>query len=406
MFHRDRTGRHGGGILIYTAKEFKGHSLVVTPHTDMQIDPLESLCLHIKLHHLKFTICTVYRPPSPPHRITDVDTALQQTLRVANNMDGLTIILGDFNFPSLQWPQPSTDHVPLAAREFLEVFEDTCLTQLVTDTTRSRIGQRSATLDLIMTNDESALSTPITRSPIGNSDHVVLNTDIQIVLQDETRHPPPENRKSYWRTNFEEVKRELGQLENATEHQNTEELENKWSALKIKMINVLDKHTPTKIRPPNPNKPWITNKIIKLAHKKKRLWCKYKSTNRQSIRKQFTELRNNLTNEIRTRRRNYEQNIAKTKGKQLYSYIRKQISTKVSVPHTLKREDGEITTDTREIAEIFATTFQNHYTTEPNGPIPPLSTPPSEDTLENIDFQVDHIHKILTFFKSKLFGRS
>lgn len=80
------------------------------------------------------------------------------------------------------------------------MYVDSNLSQLVTEPTRMRPGQRSAILDLILTNDKNFLTPPETTSPLGLSDHVILTTTLQYTP--EMRTDTSFAKKCYMKANF------------------------------------------------------------------------------------------------------------------------------------------------------------------------------------------------------------
>ena len=316
-------------------------------------------------------------------------------LKKNNELNQTLVIMGDFNYPTIKWPLTSNEAVseyqPPVAREFLQVFKNTCLSQLVTDKTRFRDGQQPATLDLIITNEDTAFSKPTALSPIGSSDHIVLTTNLQLELTKQLTPSP--RKKNYWRANFDAIKNELQQLFNTEEPSDNIDIDRHWQVLNTRIVSILNTNSPYRHIPTNRTKPWINKKILQLIRKKKRLWMKYKIT--KNHYGTYKDLRNHITNEIKFRRQKYEHNISKTKGKQLHSYIRKQISTAVSIPTSLLKDNGLATSNPREIAEIFADSFLSFYTAEPEDPLPRINSTPSEVYIEDVTFHATDITTLL-----------
>lgn len=87
---KDRTGKRGGGILVYIS-----NSLTYFRRKDLENKDVESICIEVKLYNSKpFLIHFFYRPPSSKQCwINNFET-------IVDNMDSLNIdmiILGDFN---------------------------------------------------------------------------------------------------------------------------------------------------------------------------------------------------------------------------------------------------------------------------------------------------------------------
>ena len=88
------------------------------------------------------------------------------------------LIFGDFNFSKINWDTlVSTNDTE---SKFIECVNDTYLSQMITDFTRKRIGQNPSTLDLLLTNDESIISSIEHNAPLGKSDHDIILVELDI----------------------------------------------------------------------------------------------------------------------------------------------------------------------------------------------------------------------------------
>ena len=80
-------------------------------------------------------------------------------------------IVGDFNFPEIKWRGAWSS---VRGNEFVECIRYVFLNQMVDKPTRSRQGQTSNILDLILVNEVIFISEVKHSSPIGKSDHETL----------------------------------------------------------------------------------------------------------------------------------------------------------------------------------------------------------------------------------------
>ena len=84
-------------------------------------------------------------------------------------------ILGDFNFPTINWKNLSTPHLSNhCASEFLAATQDAFLFQHVQNPTHSRPNQKPTLIDLIFSQDDQTITNMTTSAPIGKSHHKVL----------------------------------------------------------------------------------------------------------------------------------------------------------------------------------------------------------------------------------------
>jgi len=150
----------GGGVALYIKNEFS-----VTTREDLaEVNFSESIWCDIVIGGEKTVIGVCYRPPSN-NKICD--EAMSELITRASREK--VLIMGDFNFPELDWAKPETldDSHP-----FIECVNDNFLFQGVTECTRS-----SNILDLILTSEENMIENVTVGEPFGSSDHQIIRFD-------------------------------------------------------------------------------------------------------------------------------------------------------------------------------------------------------------------------------------
>ncbi|CAG4977402.1 unnamed protein product [Parnassius apollo] len=105
---------------------------------------------------------------------------------------------------------------------------------------------------------------------------------------------------------------------------------------------------------------------------KKIIWKRYTVTGSDKIYKEYRKLNNKLTNLRRTARAVYENQLLDLGPKKFYSYIRQQITFKVSTPNILRNSNGQSVTRSKDIAEVFAEHFSNVFERKPLEELPAL----------------------------------
>ena len=81
--------------------------------------------------------------------------------------------MGDFNYPNIDWSNRALSESGKGSC-LQDKIDDILFFQKVENNTRHRQGQKSNMLDLIIVNDEDFISTIKHSSPLGNSDHEML----------------------------------------------------------------------------------------------------------------------------------------------------------------------------------------------------------------------------------------
>ncbi len=121
-------------------------------------------------------VAIVYRPPK---QLRTDDTALyeeiQSTIRNKN-----TVVVGDFNCPSINWNSMHGDH---EGSRLLEMVEDSFISQIVIQPTRG-----NNILDLVLTTDTDLISNCEVCEILSGCDHHMIRFRIR------TKHQLTENK--------------------------------------------------------------------------------------------------------------------------------------------------------------------------------------------------------------------
>ena len=173
LYRSDRTARGNGGVALYIKCSIPSFQKCAPKDPDGE---WESLWCSISLTKPgSILVGCVYRIPSShyPNHWLSLHSTLSNMLAPTSN--ALSLCIGDFNFPSIDWASAiSLDPAHSASSEFLDILKEHNLIQHVSNPTRHRVGQRSSLLDLIIASPSLTVS-PITHSnPMGKSDHDTL----------------------------------------------------------------------------------------------------------------------------------------------------------------------------------------------------------------------------------------
>ncbi|CAG4966040.1 unnamed protein product [Parnassius apollo] len=235
--------------------------------------------------------------------------------------------------------------------------------------TRFRQGHQPSTLDLILTNDESLIVGINYEAAIGKSDHACLVSTIQ--LQTQQNRQQSKSKKNFNKGDYNKIKEEI--------HSGLKKMfkdvlcpVEQFRIMHKTITNAIDTHVPLVKTFNNVNKPWIKYDLSALIREKKIIWKRYTVTGSDKIYKEHRKLNNKLTNLRRTARAVYENQLLDLGPKKFYSYIRQQITSKVSTPNILRKSNGQSVTRSKDIAEVFAEHFSNVFEREPLEELPAL----------------------------------
>ena len=111
-----------------------------------------------------------------PNSAPENNEKLCEELRTLRKRYDTMLIMGDLNFRNINWEQNSTPGGDTTScdHRFLESIKDCFMYQHVTQPTRGRGEDAPSLLDLILTNEQEMVSALKYISPLGKSDHAVL----------------------------------------------------------------------------------------------------------------------------------------------------------------------------------------------------------------------------------------
>ena len=224
----------------------------------------------------KCLIGCIYRSPSST---TDKNSDLNQQIKeMATRKYSHILIMGDFNYPRINWSNwTTTSKNPReASSAFLETVKECYLSQSVMEPTRARGEQNPNILDLILTNDQEMIKNLTFSSPLGKSDHCTLQ--FHTVFYTET--PTQETRFNYNRGDYEALANELD-IDWDECFAKYKTVDEKWMELKKRILMAVDKHVPkrsSKLMTAKKQNFPLPNTLLSKVRKKNRCWQRYMET--------------------------------------------------------------------------------------------------------------------------------
>ena len=160
------------GIITYVSREIMCKQIQFFDSFTVYV--LIELCTD-KIN--KFTLGTIYRSPNST---SENDEKLLQALdNYCKNCHNKLLILGDFNYPNINWQNWSTANTNNSGSQFLNILQKNYLIQHINQPTRIRGSDEPHILDLAITND-SFIENIELEAPLGNSDHSVITIDCKL----------------------------------------------------------------------------------------------------------------------------------------------------------------------------------------------------------------------------------
>ena len=285
--------------------------------------------------------------------------------------------MGDFNLPSIKW-YLECYRIGLSRVDssFLDCFTSLGLSQLIMEPTFFPSGN---ILDLILISDIDRIGDTQVFPPFPNCGHSPVIASYYF----QATNPPADCTplKLWRRGQYTEINNALAEIDWEFElaHLDPDQMYTRF----LNIIQPLtDRYIPTKDNPNPSQLPWPIKPPPALKRLRSNLWSEYKLLRRLHGRtsplaseklNQFLETNHQYRNYAIIKQSQYESSIADqltTNPKVFHAYIRRK---KVNPPNIgpLKSPTGEIITDPKEMAELFADSFVSVYTTiNPVSPSP------------------------------------
>ena len=179
-FHKNINNRIGRGVILYVHKSLLAEEVIV------QSDFEEFVCVEIKLQkNDKLLACVIYRSDSG----TELNNSNLNKLmtQIADMKYSHKLIMGDFNYRSIDWNSWTTTSSDSSSdSKFIESARDGFYYQHILEPTRGRIGQKPSCIDLVFTNENKMINTVQYLSPLGKSDHCVIQFDFSCYTNQES----------------------------------------------------------------------------------------------------------------------------------------------------------------------------------------------------------------------------
>lgn len=347
MFKKDRTGRQGGGVLIYIKNHLQStHRPIDSPHELIRVEITgRSRTLHLFV---------VYRPP---HQQLEIDLQLYNLLTQLMH-DKVAVIVGDFNC-NIAWetrtPGPGGDRL-------LDFVDDNFLTQMVTEPTRG-----ANILDLILCSEADLVSNVSIGEPLDTSDHNMVRCHLK--LPTNPRHQVARQVPNLRLADYAKFRRELGGVV-VDDFETTEEV---WSSFKTKFMAIQATCIPNRssARVARNKPPWFTRELGAAINNRKRAYLEYKrSPTQQSYDnwKSLAVVSKRLTLQCKRNEEIRVASLSKRNPKEFFRYVNSRKPARSNIGPLAS--GGNLITSDVGIAGVLNEYFTSVFTEESVDAIP------------------------------------
>ena len=250
VFRYDRQGR-GGGVMLLVWKELKAKII-----EELKPYFCEALWVDIVCGTEKLRIGVIYRPPprstrpaasgrymlETPEDTLNYDKAYYEymvwNILGATNCPHPFLLLGDFNFPLINWSELKAPNHGNHSK-FLDLVLNAGFSQLITKATHTN----GNILDLALTNELFLVSDVSVLEPFSTSDHYAINLKVRFA---QPATGPAEIRRDYWNANFDEFSGFLMSVDWANVFMSCATIDQFWMAFTEVLNAGIEKFVPLK----------------------------------------------------------------------------------------------------------------------------------------------------------------
>jgi hypothetical protein len=280
----------------------------------------EALILSIRTidAHEDIVLGFFYRSPTSSD---ENNTTLLQTINSLPCRKQPVIIMGDFNFPKINWDTCTTS-TEIGSKEylFIETLRDNFLQQLVKDPTRFRGADRPSVIDLIITNSESAVANLGLEAPLGRSDHRLLTMEVICPM---TKEASEKKILNFNKGNYEELRQRLDRAWE-DELRNKPTVEDKWNHFIQHYESAVNSTIPARKRFTK-FKVALDPKIRKKIKEKKKLYKEALNQRTEAASLKYRRVSNQVRNLTRKAEKERERRVAdevKDNPKKFWNMVR------------------------------------------------------------------------------------
>ncbi len=332
----DTTNGRGGGLLIYAKSGIPclelNDNFGFQQVTGIRIGETDLFAL--------------YRSPNAS---TQMNEELNDFLDKRRNP---TIIVGDLNYPSIDWTAGSSSHND--EQHFLDTMISNDITQLVQEPTH----EQGNLLDVILTNCCNKVGDISYDSESRVSDHYILEftMDVNTKPTQNTRFVP-----DMAKADLVGMSNELAGIDWHQELTGRTATES-WVCFKQIFKSLEDKFIPTKRVNENSLPIWMNRNTLRLIRKKRKLWDFYKNSGALDDFLLHKEYVDKVKKEVKKAKTDFEKALlSKVNKKKFFSYMRSKTKSKDKIT-TLKNSDGDLVESDIDKCEILNQYFNSVFT--------------------------------------------
>ncbi len=312
----------------------------------------------------------MYRSPNSTNKNDEDMLELLKT--VFNNCRLNTMIVGDFNYPTINWNNWTSSDNSLGSNLFLDILRDNYILQNVDQPTRARNNDTPHILDLVLTNYDYVENIDY-KSPLGKSDHALLQIKCNRSISESEYNS---DKLNFSKGNYLALKEALKLDWDSIFLSCNNDVDQMWSVFK----KIVQEQTEIFIPVINNFNAWkkstwtrpISKDLCKLIKRKHRLWTRFIETKDAEVYVAYKKLRNKIKKEMKKLVVNEQREIAKCckqNPKKFWKYIKNKNKSQSSLgdlKHISSAGQELIATSPEDKADALCEYFSSVFINEPS----------------------------------------
>ncbi len=368
VWRRDRVGKIGGGVLIFTRKELKVKELQMKEVGSAS----EIVAIEIVRGNEGLIIVNVYVPPltkawtREEHQAMLNETLinLEYVIKEAEDRNKNIIITGDLNSKKIDW---STLENPEQENSFgcrlLELLTTYLLHQHIDEPTRMRGSDTPSLLDLVITRCANEIFEVSYKPPLGKSDHALL--DFNYILKYDLLPGKEEFKKDrldYPRGRYDQLREFFQDINWEDKVLSKYDINEQYEAFCAICKQGAEQYIPIAKDFPKAKNDWFGARCYQAKVERDKLWKRYRRHKSDEAYERYKIARNNYTKVRRQEEIDFERGVvmkSKDDPNILYGFINKRTKVKEKIQRIV--HNGEIFEEEEGMGEVFNEKFQSVF---------------------------------------------
>ena len=392
------TNNSGRGVCIYIKNDFE----VIERYSDLEALFTPSIFCKIRTPSKKlFTVGIIYRSPNSSDLENEKLNILISTVAMKfRNSGEKLLILGDFNYPSIDWINENSnkpnDHI---ASKFLDCVLSNYLNQFILEPTHHRALQTPTLIDLIFSNDPEFVYNVNIFPPFGKSHHSVLcfNLDINVFKSNSSSKTV---KYAFDKGDYDKIRAHLSDIEWSNIIEPIDNVDEVYDVIENNLNEVKEKYIPTRSMNFKRRAFYAPPTLLNKLHLKRTAFKRFKQHPTISNKNIYMKYSNQVRWLSRRAKCDKEKKVAKdakSNPKMFFQYVNSILKPKENVSSLLK-DDGTLTEDDLEKAELLNSFFSSVFTDEDVNNVPVFKI--DKDVIINdVNVSISDMEKALSSLK-------